>query len=325
MHQTKIVTNKHIIGIDVAKDKLDIIILPSKEHFIIENNKTQIAKFIKNTLSKFAVRIIVMESTGGYERLAFELFSKANLPVHIAHPNRVFHYGRSKGLFAKTDKCDANMLACYGQDNQLIESKYDAKRYNIKSISNRYIQIKEDLATVRCRLSGAGVADFAKKSLARQEEWLKKELETIERALEFEISSIPELKETREIILSFKGVGKVTANILLSQLSELGSLNKREIAVLSGLAPRNNDSGKKRGVRRVFGGREHIKKALYLCALSAAMHNKKLKLFYQRLIEKGKKPKVALVAVARKIIVILNELIAKKTMWQEDYAKALGV
>lgn len=324
MFQAKAGTNDNIIGIDVAKDKLDIMILANKQHFVIENNKSQIMKFAKKIMSKLEVKMIVMEATGGYERLAFEVFSKAGFPVHIAHPNRVFHYGKSKGLFGKTDKSDANMLACYGQDNQLSETKYDAKRYDIKSISNRYVQIKEDLTIVRCRIAAASIIDDVRASLERQEAWLEEELTIIESKLESEICSIPELKETREIILSFKGVGKVTANILLSQFTELGSVNKREIAGLSGLAPRNNDSGKRRGIRMIFGGREAVRKMLYLCSLSAVRHNTKLKLFYQKLIAKGKKNKVALIAVARKIIVILNELVAKKAMWQEDYSTALS-
>ena len=321
MTQTKTGTNVSIIGIDVAKDKLDIMISPSGQHIIIENKRGQIGNFIKRTLSKITVGKVIMESTGGYEHLAFEMFSTAKLSVHIAHPNRVFHYGKSKGLFGKTDKIDANMLACYGQDNELSESKFDRKKHQLQSLSNRYLQIKEDLAITRCRLSAASLISETKKSLCRQEVWLNKELELIESKLNEEIRLNPELKEMKEFIMSVKGVGPITANILLTQMDELGSLNKREVASMSGLAPRNDDSGKKKGRRRIMGGRSAIRKTLFLCALSASKHNSKLKIFYQRLIAKGKKPKVALIAVARKLIVIINELIAKRITWNENHEK----
>ncbi len=245
----------------------------------------------------------------------------AKLSVHIAHPNRVFHYGKAKGLFGKTDKIDANMIACYGQDNELSESKFDRNKYQLHALSNRYLQIKEDLIVVRCRLSAASLTVETRKSICRQEAWLTKELELVENKLEDKIRLDPDLKEMKSIIMSVKGVGQVTANILLTQMDELGFLNKREVAALSGLAPRNNDSGKRQGIRKIIGGRSAVRKTLFLCALSASRYNNKLKLFYQRLIAKGKKPKVALIAVARKLIVIINELIAKRTTWDENHEK----
>jgi transposase len=320
MTQANIGTNL-IIGIDVSKDKLDIMIFPSEEHFIIENTRNKIGQFIRKTLVKATVIQIVMEATGGYERLAFEMFSMAKLTVHIAHPNKVFHYGKSKGSFAKTDKIDAKLLANYGLDNELDPSKFDKNQYYIHSLSMRLIQIKEDLMITRCRLTAPSLNSEAKKSLIRQENWLKKELELIEVKLEVNIVKDELLAKVQQIITSVKGVGKMTANLLICQMSELGSLNKREIASLSGLAPRNNDSGKRSGMRRIIGGKAAVRKALYLCALSASKHNPKLKLFYNKLIEQGKKPKVALIAVARKLIVIINSLVAHKTTWDESYEK----
>ena len=152
MTQMNIGTNS-IIGIDVSKDKLDIMILPSGEYFVVENTRNKIGQFIRKILSKVMVGKIVMESTGGYERLAFEMFSQAKLSVHVAHPNKVFHYGKAKGFFAKTDKIDARMLANYGQDNELSESKFDKNQYYLQSLTIRIIQIKEDLMITRCRLS----------------------------------------------------------------------------------------------------------------------------------------------------------------------------
>ena len=320
MTQINIGTNS-IIGIDVSKDKLDIIILPSMEHFVIENTRNKIGHFIRKILPKVTVRKIVMESTGGYESLAFEMFSQANLPVHVAHPNKVFHYGKAKGFFAKTDKIDARMLANYGQDNELSDSIFDKNRYYLQSLSVRIIQIKEDLMITRCRLSTPELSPEAKKSLVRQERWLEQELELIDDKLAVNIAKNETLAEVQEIITSVKGVGKSTANLLICQMSELGSLNKREIAALSGLAPRNNDSGKRGGVRMIIGGKAAVRKALYLCALSASKYNAKLKLFYQKLIVQGKKPKVALIAVARKLIVMINFLVAKKTKWDDNYEK----
>ena len=320
MTQMNIGTNS-IIGIDVSKDKLDIMILPSGEYFVVENTRNKIGQFIRKILSKVMVGKIVMESTGGYERLAFEMFSQAKLSVHVAHPNKVFHYGKAKGFFAKTDKIDARMLANYGQDNELSESKFDKNQYYLQSLSIRIIQIKEDLMITRCRLSTPELNPEAKKSLVRQENWLEKELKLIDDKLAINIAKNETLTEVQKIITSVKGVGKSTANLFICQMSELGSLNKREIAALSGLAPRNNDSGKRRGVRMIIGGKAAVRKALYLCSLSASKHNNKLKIFYNKLIEQGKKPKVALIAVARKLIVIINSLGAKKIMWDDNHEK----
>lgn len=321
MTQTKAGTDNYIIGIDVAKDKLDIMILPSNKHFVVLNNRNQINQFIRKTLSHMKVEKIVMESTGGYERLAFELFVNAKLSVHIAHPNKVFYYGKSKGLFAKTDKLDAKILANYALDNELEESKFSKDQYFIKALSTRIIQIKEDLVTVRCRITSPSLIPEFKKSLARQEKWLAQELQLIESKLEDSITKDSKLKEIQDIIISVKGIGKVTANLLISQMEELGHLNKYEIAALSGLAPRNNDSGKKSGARMIRGGKEHVRKSLYLCALSAARYNNKFKLVYEKLIAAGKKPKVALIAIARKLIVLVNHLVYKNTKWDVEYEK----
>lgn len=321
MTQTNIGTNELIIGIDVAKDKLDIIILPEKEYHVVENTQKAINLFISKILSKAKVRMIVMESTGGYERLAFELFFAKQLPVHIAHPNKVFHYGKAKGFFAKTDKIDAYMLANYALDNNLSECKFDQARYELRELSCRINQLKSDLMSTRCRIASPNLSAITKKSLTRQEKWLVQELNSIEKQLDKQIAKDTELTQTHRIIASVKGVGKATANLLITQVDELGALTKGEIAALCGLAPRNNDSGKRRGTRRVVGGKSTVRKALFLCALSAVKHNNKLKLFYSKLIEAGKKPKVALIAVARKLIVIINHLVAKQIEWDENYEK----
>lgn len=321
MTQTKAGTDNYIIGIDVAKDKLDIILLPSNEHFVVPNNRNQINQFIRRTLSKVKVKKIVMEATGGYEQLAFELFVNAKLPIHVAHPTKVFHYGKSKGFFAKTDKLDAMILANYAQDNELADSKFNKDQYFIKTLSTRIVQIKEDLAIVRCRKASPSLTAEFKKSLVRQEKWLMQELELMETKLEASITKDNKLKETQEIIMSVKGIGKVTANLLISQMEELGYLNKYEIAALSGLAPRNNDSGKRSGARMIIGGKACVRKALYLCALSAVRYNDKFKSFYEKLIAAGKKPKVALIAIARKLIVLVNHLVHKNTKWDAEYEK----
>lgn len=310
-----------IIGIDVSKDKLDIYILPNEEHFVVENTRNKISQFIRKLGPKGTIGMIVMEATGGYETLAFELFSMSNLPVHIAHPNKVFYYGKAKGYFAKTDKSDAKMIANYGLENKLEKTIFNKDQQHMQSISARMIQIKDDLRTTRCRLSAPSLNADMKKSLKRQESWLVSELKILETKMNNLIAKDDSLSEIKDIITSVKGVGEGTANLLICQMKELGKLNKQEIAALSGLAPRNQDSGRKVGARKITGGKEDIRKSLYLCALSASKYNTKLKELYNRLIAKGKKPKVALIAVARKLIVIINHLVAKKTKWEDGYEK----
>ena len=316
-------TGDCIIGIDVAKDKLDIVILPQNIYYVIDNKRNAIAKFSKKILSGLTIKMVVMESTGDYERLAFEIFHNAGIPVHIAHPNRVYHFGKSKGYFAKTDKIDATMIAEYGMQNLLNASAFRGNYYYIKLLSTRITQLKEDLASERCRSKKPSLHREIAKSIDRNIKQLEREIKLIESRLSIEITQDEALKRKHNIICSLKGAGDNVANILITQVPDLGNMGKGQIAALCGVAPRNNDSGHKRGMRMIQGGKAAVRKALYLCALSAVRFNPKMKKHYDRIIAQGKKPKVGLIAVARKMVIILNAMIRDNKIWDLDYENTI--
>ena len=307
-------TNWDMIGIDVSKDKLDIHILSKNKHVCIKNQYTKILAWLKQQPDHVAY---VFESTGGYEKILIKCLNKVEASYHRAHPNRVFHYGKSKGYFAKTDKIDAKTLACYGRDNPLTFMKISEKDLQLQELSARKAQLKKMLQQERHRLGHDFFNSIIKQSIKRHIKQIEKEINQIDIALEQAIADNQEMTEKRELLESVKGVGKEVSQILLTQLPELGKLSKTQISSLVGVAPCNRDSGKRKGRRSVRGGRFDVRRALYMAALVAVQHNKRYKEKYHELLSKGKEKKVALMAIMRKLIMALNAMLKNNRVWQE--------
>lgn len=308
--------NEDIIGIDVSKDKLDIYFLQTQTYDSWQNNSSALKKAViyLNKL-KFS-GVIVLEATGGYEKLCHRYLSKAGFSVHIAHPKRVHHFIKQKGYFSKTDKIDAKAIAEYGlQESVEATELKDKAAQERQDLSARRAQIVESLTAEKCRYK-EHLSVSAKRSLKRMIKHLDNELSYVEKILADNIEQDEVLRDNAKRLLTFKGVGKTTATVLLCALPELGQLTRQEIACLSGLAPRNRDSGRMKGKRMVTGGRPQVRKILYMASLSAARYNPEMKLFYNRLKEKGKPSKVCLTAVMRKIIITLNAMLRDQKEWR---------
>ena len=309
-----------IVGIDVSKDKLDVHISSSSKHFTIKNTKASIASFMKNKLlPQGRLELTVFESTGGYEKVLQVYLLREGLPYHKAHPNRVHHFAKSKGYFAKTDRIDAKMLSQYGQQKEIVANQQDSEEQIIsRELSSRKAQLKTQIESERHRLNHDFLSIVIKRSIKRLLTQLKKELAVIEKAISRKITENNALSEKHSLLKTIKGVGNEVATMMVTDLPELGHLSREEISSLVGVAPQTKDSGKKQGHRAIGRGRFYVRKALYMAALVASRHNPRMRMIYEKLLKKGKKKKVALVAIMRKMLIMMNTMVKNGTPWQES-------
>jgi transposase len=304
------------VGIDVSKEWIDIA--TEKGCFRVAQSVEQIDEKIIEIKGHNPL-LCVVESTGGYERLVIERLNKHNLKVHIAHPSRVRDFARAKGFLAKTDRLDAYVLSAYGAfiGEEAITVQLNTQQQKLSDLQSRYEQLKMMLHGETCRL-GNFICTQVKKDIEKMIIFLKKRLELVNKEIQEILDSDETLKKQQKLLLSMKGVGKVTAQALLIDLPELGHLSRKEIAALVGVAPINKESGKKRGYSRIQQGRGSVRRTLYMAALVATRYNAPLKEFYERLRMAGKPGKVALVAVMRKMLVILNAMVRDNLAWKYE-------
>jgi transposase len=308
-------TEGTFFGIDVSKTALDLSQWGKKEVTQFENNATGIAAMMAALPSETAVTLIVVEASGGFEQAMVAELAAGSLPIVVVNPTRVRNFARAKGQLAKTDQIDARMLADFAE----------AIRPEVRPLGTEEQQLIKALVTRRRQLIDMQTAEKNRRTSTNPEllprlekhlDWLETELAEIEDDLDDWIDQNALWREKRTSLESVPGVGKVTSFTLLAELPELGTLSRQKIAALVGLAPFNRDSGRFRGRRHIFGGRSDVRSVLYMAALSGIRYNPVLKAFYDRLIAKGKLPKVALTACMRKLLTILNAIIRDKTTWQ---------
>ncbi|MBN2222152.1 MAG: IS110 family transposase [Vallitaleaceae bacterium] len=308
-----------ILGIDISKDKLDVILFPEKKHYIIHNSHQSIQSFLKTLLKNDRhLEMVVFEATGGYEKLLMLSLLKLSIPFHRAHPTRVYHFAKSKGYFAKTDRIDAMILAQYAAQEDLAPSNVSVNQLKLQELSARKTQVKEMIGQERSRLSCTYLNTKIKQSIQRQMKQLEKEVEWINEELEDNFKKDQAHDKKRKLLRSIMGVGYETSTLLVTDLPELGQLTREQISNLIGVAPRTKESGKKQSYRAISHGRSQIRKVLYMAALVAMRYNNRMKEFYRKLIQAGKKPKVALVAIMRKLIIIMNAMVRDSLPWQEQ-------
>jgi len=303
-------------GIDVGKEQLDIFIQSEAKGFSVPNTKAGLRKLITR-LNQQHVSLVALEATGRYHYLAHAMINNAGIPVAVINPYRSRQFSESLGQMAKTDKIDARILAQYAQRLNPKPSKpRSAEAQALRDLQVARRQIVDDLADLKRQLQTMDNALIRKQMKARiamgerHRQELEKHIQTV-------INDTPQLKNRYEILISIPHIGKTTAALLLSDLTELGQANAREIAALAGVAPMNWDSDKKQGNRMIRGGRQVVRKALYMCAVSCVRRSNPLGQTYRNLIKRGKNPKVALTAVMRKLVVIANTLIAENRVWAE--------
>jgi transposase len=301
------ISSEKYVGIDVSKDTLDVATWGEKHSSEFSNSKKGIAKLVKVMLA-LGPKLIVVEATGGYEEAVVLTLFEARLPVALVSPQRVRQYARAKGLLAKTDQIDAQVLADFGKKLQprlFVGKSEDRKRLSV--LVGRRKQLNEMLQAEKNRLR---MKDSSmQRSLKRVIDCLEKELESVDQEIEQFLGEQQELAEQEKLLRTAKSVGRVTAATLLADLPELGQLDRKEIAALVGVAPMNRDSGRKRGYRKIQGGRPDVRSALYMSALTGIRYNPILKAQYDHLVKRGKEKKVAITACMRKMLTILNAMV----------------
>jgi len=307
------------VGIDVAKDKLDVAVLGQKATSEAFNTKKGIIMLVKK-MCQLNPKLIVVEATGGYEEaLVLSLF-EAGLAVALVSPQRVRQYAKARGLLAKTDKLDAQNLAEYGKNIQprLFVAKSEAGR-RLSAIIGRRRQLGDMQKAEKNRLRTA-YAEM-RGSIQTVIDCLETEIERLDTEIRTFMKAHENFGEQEKLLRSAKSIGPVTAATLLADLPELGKLDRKEIAALVGVAPMNHDSGKKRGYRKTKGGRPEVRSVLYMSALSAIRYNPVIKAQYDQLVKRGKEKKVAITACMRKMLTILNAMMRDQ---QPFHAMALG-
>jgi len=294
------------VGIDVSKDELDVAVWGEKKCAEYANSSKGIAKLVKVMLA-LGPKIIVVEATGGYEEAVVLALFEAGLPVALVSPQRVRQYARAKGLLAKTDQIDAQVLADFGKKLQprLFVGKSEERR-RLSVLVGRRRQLNEMLQAEKNRLRNKDLS--LQRSLERVIDCLKGELNCVDQEIEQFLQDHQDLEEQEKLLRTAKSIGRVTAATLLAELPELGQLDRKEIAALVGVAPMNQDSGRKRGHRKTQGGRPDVRSALYMSALTGIRYNPILKAQYDHLVKRGKEKKVAITACMRKMLTILNAM-----------------
>jgi transposase len=301
------------VGVDVSKDQLDIKVLPSDETHQFSNDDVGISRFV-NLLKRISASLIVFESTGGLEMSAVSSLIENHLPVVVINPRQVRDFAKATGRLAKTDAIDAETIACFARDiRPQIRPIKDEHTQHLSALNARRRQIVDMLVAEKNRLYTAPKAN--KKSIQKHIKWLERSLSDINEDIDKTIKKSPIWRKNDKLLQSFTGVGPVVSATLLCDLPELGTLNRKKIATLVGVAPLNCDSGRFRGRRRIHGGRANVRRKLYMAAVASIRHNPRIKDFYERLIDAGKPPKLALTACMRKILVILNAMMKNQSYW----------
>jgi transposase len=306
-----------IVGIDVSKDKLDIKILPAGVGAQTPNTRSNILSIFKKKRLKLGTpELVVFESTGGYEKILMKCLVDLNLPFHRAHPKRVYHFAKGKGYFAKTDTIDAEILARYGQQDE-IRGETLASLDNVcnQELSARKQQLKAMLQQEKNRRHHFYMNKQIYRSIQRHIKGLEKELDLLNNQLEESLRNNKTDMKRWELLQTIPGVGKEIALLMVTDMPELGQLSREQVSHLAGVAPQTKNSGKKEGYRTISKGRSQVRKALYMAALVAMRYHPTLKKMYGRLTLKGKKPKVALVALMRKLIIMMNAMVRDNQPW----------
>lgn len=302
------------VGIDVSKLTLDFDCLPVSAAQQFANDSVGIAALVA-LLQDSGVERIVIEATGGYETATASALAVAKLPVVVVNPKQVRDFAKAMGHFAKTDKLDAKVLALFGERMKpALRALPDEAQRALADVLNRRLQLVTMRAQEKARL--ATVTVVARKDVEQHIAWLGKRIAKLEGDLGNRLKQSPVWCHKATLLDSVPAVGKVTTFSLLADLPELGTLSRRKISALVGVAPFPDDSGKRQGKRYIRGGRAEVRCVLYMATLSAITHNPPIKALYERLIKAGKPFKVAMTACMRKLLTILNAILKNNQPWK---------
>jgi transposase len=304
------------IGIDVSKARLDVHVLDSKRDLQFDNNADGIKKCSKLCM-EVKPELVVLEATGGYEYQAAAQLSAKGLPVAVVNPRRVRDFAKALGFTAKTDKIDARAIALYASNcKPMAQGVIDDNSRKLKALTARRKQLLDMKTAENNRMEHAIDKEIAR-SLKRLINMIDSEIEKVDMQISKHIDNMPELQEKAKTLKTIPGIGEVTASMLISELPELGTFNRRQIASLVGVAPMNRDSGTFRGKRMTGGGRKNVRNRLFMPTLVAIRHNPPLRKYYRRLVdEKGKTKMVAVIAAMRKLLCIMNAMLKNNQQWE---------
>ena len=294
------------IGIDVAKNHLDVCILPLDKTKRFKNNELGISSLIEFIGEDKRIERIILEPTGGYEELVLETLADKGYKISMVNASQVRAFARANGILAKTAKIDARVLADYGM--KLPSRLYIPLLVELKCLK-KYVTRRRQLLHMIVEEKNRLKKERDGKIIKLMEETLEfliAQKEILEQRIIKEIEQNEKLKQIKEILTSLKGIGDITAAILMTEVPELGKLGNNQISKLIGVAPLNRESGMMRGKSKIYGGRGHVRDSLYLAALPAIRFEPKLREFYLRLKNNGKPGKLAVIAVVRKMITMLN-------------------
>jgi len=306
------------VGIDVSKDFLDVHVRPTQDAFRVANDEAGIADLVAR-LQQRPPAGLVLEATGGYEIPVVAALAAAGLAPAVVNPRQARRFAEGVGRLAKTDPIDAAVLAHFAE----------AVRPEPRPVPDADARLLGDMLARRRQLVQMRVSELhrlptatgpIRKGIQRHIDYLDRQIKSIEDDLATAVKASPAWRARDELLQSVPGVGPQVSRTLLAELPELGTLSGRQLAALCGLAPFNRDSGRRRGPRSIYGGRSHVRAALYQAALVAMRWNTPLKGVYEGLVQRGKAKKVALIAVARRLLVILNALVRTGSPWQEKLA-----
>jgi transposase len=307
------------VGIDVAQEQLDVCILPLDQTCRVPNTtagRRQLVEKLLALATNSADLLVVLESTGGLELPTAIVLSEAAIAAAIIKPERARYFAKASGQLAKTDAIDARILAQFAQAVPVTVQPLPSEETRLfRDLLDRRQQLVE-MRTMEKNRSASTTDPRARKSLTRHLAWIDKELGALETELDRRVAENPSWKEIDQILQSIPGIGAQTARTLIGQLPELGTVDRKVIGQLVGLAPIANDSGKTEGQRHIVGGRQQVRNVLYMAALSAVRYNPVGKALYARLMAKGKSAKAALIAVAHKLLTIANAMVQKRTPWR---------
>jgi transposase len=306
-----------VVGIDVSKDRLDVAVRPSGELFVVGRDAEGLQSLI-GRLARLSPAIVAVEATGGFETVVAASLAAARLAVVVVNPAQVRAFAQALGRRAKTDPIDAGVIAHFAE----------ATRPQVRALPDAETRLLADLVARRRQIVAMMVAERQRqkrltekrlqKSIARLLAALQKELSSLEQDIDDAVRGSPAWRDKEDLLASVPGIGKTIARTMLAELPELGSLDRRKIAALAGLAPWTRQSGQWKGKSFIGGGRAPVRSALVLGAMVAARHNPDLKAFRDRLVKAGKPKLVALVATARKLLTVLNAILRDQQPWRQQ-------
>jgi transposase len=305
-----------MIGVDVAKDKLDVCDSENKISKEVKNSTASVVKHIVKKIKKPSETFVVCEATGGYERTLVKALQHAGISVCVANPFQVRQFGKGLGILEKSDPIDARLLRTFGETVELAPTApKSAEQDALEALVRRREQLLQLINQEENR-RGQAWDGTSQTSIDNVVKMLKKQQTVIEDKIQAFLETEAKTNKSVAVIQSVPGVGKVTTSTLLCDLPELGRLNRREISKLVGVAPIVRQSGQQDRKRSVFGGRSHVRRVLYMAALVATQKNPVIQAFYKRLLARGKAKKVALVACMRKLLSILNTMVRNNEPWR---------